>query len=51
MKTLYEELISKGLSARELSLELALTIPYDYLTDLIVGLDNITYKSVKVERN
>lgn len=51
MKTLFEELMEKGLSANKLTLELAWTIPYSCATDKIIGSEIITYKSVEVSQN
>lgn len=51
MKTLYEELLEKGLIAVNLTLELAYTIPYCYTTDKILGMDIITYKPVEIYQN
>ncbi len=51
MKTLYEEMLEKGLVSRNITVELALTIPYHYATDRLIGLDIITCKPVAVNQN
>ena len=39
MKTLFEELLEKGLSARRLTVELAITIPYVCIIDKLIRTD------------
>ena len=51
MKTLFEELKERGLSALKLPLELAWTIPYFYTTDKLIGTDIITYKPIELHQN
>lgn len=51
MRTFYEELLERHLSALELPYVLASTIPYEVQIDLIWGVDNITYKPVKISQN
>ncbi len=51
MKTLYEELREKGLSANKLTLELAWTIPLSCVTDKLIGSEIITYKLVETNKN
>ena len=51
MITFYEELIGRGLDARRLTLELAWSVKYLYELDQIVGIDNVTYKEVQINKN
>ena len=49
--TLYEELTSKGLDARKLTLELAWSVKYLYQLDTTIGTDIITFKAVQINKN
>ena len=48
---LYEELLKKGIDPKKLPVDLCRTIPYNINIIKKIGIDNVTYKPVEVNKN